>query len=83
MAEAEAALDAQPENWWSLSGRFKLENSVEYGNYEKQGYLWIQTGGGKNSLQVQKYGSFESQFLNADELKRAYNIRCVIESSKI
>jgi hypothetical protein len=83
MAEAEAALDAQPDKWWSLSGRVKIEGTVEYGNNGKQGYLWLQTSGGKNSLQVQDDGSFESQFLNAEELKRAYNIRCVIESSKI
>jgi hypothetical protein len=85
MAEVDAALESQPEEWWVLGGRFNLEdNPPSWNNGENhQGYIWIQTSDGKNNLQVQHYGDFEHKFLNTGADKRAYNVRCVIESSKI
>ena len=85
MAEVDAALEAQPEEWWFLGGRFNLEdNPPTWNNGDNhQGYIWIQTSDGKNNLQVQHYGDFEHKYLNTGADKRAYNVRCVIESSKI
>lgn len=58
--------------WWPMSGRWKLGSTPAWDNNEnRQGYLWIEDG----VLQVQNFGSFQSEFLPKAE--RAYNVRCV------
>ena len=84
-AEVDAALESMAEkprkekdDWWVLGGRFKLEGETTFGNNGNQGYLWIQKSSANEVvLQVQDYGSFESQFLTTGADGRAYNVRCV------
>lgn len=77
--EVVAALEAKPGNWWTLGGRFNLENS----KYEKagdEGRLWIQTTSDeKNCLQIMKSGEdVITDYLYAGANKRAFHVRCVM-----
>lgn len=81
--EVLAALEAKPGTWWTLGGRFNLENS----KYEKagdEGRLWIQTTSDeKNCLQIMKSGEKDvtTDYLYAGANKRAFHARCVMDGS--
>ncbi len=81
--EVLAALEAKPGTWWTLGGRFNLENS----KYEKagdEGRLWIQTTSDeKNCLQIMKSGEKDviTDYLYAGANKRAFHVRCVMDGS--
>ena len=80
--EANAAWDAKmsgehpDDKWWTLGGRFDLEEK-KYGKNGSEGRLWVQTSGGKNSMQIMYFGSWSKEYLSADAGKRAFNVRCV------
>ena len=80
--EADAAWDAKmsgehpDDKWWTLGGRFDLEQK-KYGKNGSEGRLWVQTSGGKNSMQIMYFGSWSKEYLSADAGKRAFNVRCV------
>lgn len=77
--EAEAVDKVVDHEWWSFSGRFKIEgDNITYGLKEDQGYIWIRADGEFNSWRVENYNDkkvHEPQGGSATE--RAYNVRCV------
>ena len=81
--EVLAALEAKPGTWWTLGGRFNLENSA-YEKAETEGRLWIQTTSDeKNCLQIMKSGenNVTTDYLYAGAGKRAFHARCVMDGS--
>ena len=82
-AEVKSALAEKEGKWWTLGGRFKLEKTVLYEKEGSEGRLWIQTtSDDKNCLQIMKSGdNVTTDYLNADAGERAFNVRCVMDSS--
>ncbi len=81
--EVLAALEAKPGTWWTLGGRFNLENS-KYEKAGNEGRLWIQTTSDeKNCLQIMKSGEKDvtTDYLYAGANKRAFHVRCVMDGS--
>jgi len=75
------AADGEVEHeWWSIGGRFKIEDGVtkEFGLEEEQGYIWLQVNGENNSFRIKNYeGDQEHTLQGGSGTDRAYNIRCV------
>ncbi|MCF0223730.1 MAG: hypothetical protein HUK20_05625 [Fibrobacter sp.] len=78
-AEVEAADNAVEHEWWTVGGRFKLENDkIEYGLNDEQGYIWVDDND-NSSFRIKNYGGSENvhEFQTGSIAERAYNVRCV------
>lgn len=77
--EVEAADAVQAHEWWTIGGRFKLDNaeSPEYGLAKEQGYIWIIQSGNYTSFRVKDYSGDTEHTFQSSEGSRAYNVRCV------
>ena len=81
-AEVEALDAAVEHEWWSIGGRFKVNDGTptDFGMEEEQGYIWLQTEGENNSFRVKNYdGDHEHTLQGGSGTDRAYNVRCVQE----
>lgn len=80
-AEVEAADAVQPHEWWTIGGRFKLDesgNATEYGLSDGQGYIWIVQNDSYSSWRVKDYSDDDKEHaFQKSEGPRAYNVRCV------
>ena len=79
-AEVEALDAAVEHEWWSIGGRFKVNDGTptDFGMEEEQGYIWLQTEGENNSFRVKNYNdSDDHELQHSDGAERAYNVRCV------
>jgi hypothetical protein len=79
-AEVEAADAVQPHEWWTIGGRFKLDesgNATEYGLSDGQGYIWIVQNDSYSSWRVKDYSEDKEHAFQKSEGHRAYNVRCV------
>jgi hypothetical protein len=79
--EVTAAASAQPDSWWVIGGRFKIDNegkATEFGLDDGQGYIWIIQNGDYTSWRIKAYSNdtVEKDF-QTSEGPRAYNVRCV------
>ena len=80
MEEVDAADKTQPHEWWTVGGRFKIDNeeSPEYGLAKEQGYIWIIQNGSNTSWRIKAYsGEDVEKAFQSSEGPRAYNVRCV------
>ena len=78
--EVEAADAAKPHEWWTVGGRFKLDDSgavSEYGLAKEQGYVWIVQSGNYTSWRIKDYSGDTEHTFQSSEGARAYNVRCV------
>lgn len=79
-AEVEALDAAVEHEWWSIGGRFKVNDGTptDFGMEDEQGYIWLQTEGENNSFRVKNYdGDHEHTLQGGSGTDRAYNVRCV------
>ena len=79
MEEVDAANKTQPHEWWTVGGRFKIDNeeSPEYGLAKEQGYIWIIQSESYTSFRVKDYSGDTEHTFQSSEGSRAYNVRCV------
>ena len=79
--EVTAAAAAQPDSWWVIGGRFKLDEEgkvSEFGLNDGQGYIWIIQNGSNTSWRIKAYSGDEvEKAFQSSEGPRAYNVRCV------
>ena len=79
--EVTAAAAAQPNSWWVIGGRFKLDEEgkvSEFGLNDGQGYIWIIQNGNNTSWRIKAYsGDNVEKDFQSSEGPRAYNVRCV------
>lgn len=79
--EVTAAAAAQPDSWWVIGGRFKLDEEgkvSEFGLNDGQGYIWIIQNGSNTSWRIKAYsGEDVEKAFQSSEGPRAYNVRCV------
>ena len=79
--EVENAATNQPDSWWTIGGRFKLNDEgedTECGLDDGQGYIWIIPSDNVSSWRIKAYsGKKKKKAFHATEGARAYNVRCV------